>query len=59
MKSKILLIIFTFFFNQILIAENIKISAKNITIDKNTQSTMTIITSNGNNNETTELSNSL
>ena len=35
MKSKILLIIFTFFFNQILIAENIKISAKNITIDKN------------------------
>ena len=35
MKSKILMIIFTFFFNQILIAENIKISAKNITIDKN------------------------
>ena len=29
------MIIFTFFFNQILIAENIKISAKNITIDKN------------------------
>ncbi|MDC2987083.1 hypothetical protein OAY20_03185 [Candidatus Pelagibacter bacterium] len=35
MKSKILLIIFTFFFNQILVADNIKISAKNITIDKN------------------------
>ena len=40
MKSKILLIIITFFFNQILIAENIKISAKNITIDKNKKTTI-------------------
>ena len=40
MRNKILLIFIIFFFNQILFAENLQISAKNITIDNNKKTTI-------------------
>ena len=40
MRNKILLVILVFFFNEISFAENIKISAKNVILDKNKQSTI-------------------
>ena len=54
MKNSILLIILIFFFNKILFAENIKISAKNIIIDKNKKTTLfenevSVLTSEGDN----------
>jgi LPS-assembly protein len=40
MRNKILLIFIIFFFNQILFAENLQISAKNISIDNNKKTTI-------------------
>ena len=40
MRNKILLVILVFFFNEISFAESIKISAKNVILDKNKQSTI-------------------
>ena len=54
MRSRILIITLIFFFNQVLLAENIKISAKNILLDKNSNTTIfenevSVLTSEGDN----------
>ena len=40
MKSKILIIFFVIFYNSVAIAENLKIQAKNITLDKNDENSI-------------------
>ena len=52
MRNNIFLIILIFFFNKVLLADNIKISANNITIDKNKKTTLfenevSVLTSDG------------